>query len=66
MYLTCCIASSMSSLSKTASNAETWSHVAFAWRYVEASKNEPKINDERMTVNAMIFAIFTEFADRNL
>jgi hypothetical protein len=33
---------------------------------VEASKNEPKMNDERMTVKAMIFAIFTEFADRNL
>lgn len=49
-----------------ASSADTWSQVAFAWRYVEASMNEPKISDERMTVQATILAIFTELAWRSL
>lgn len=49
-----------------ASKAETWSHVALAWRYVDASINDPKMNDDKMTVNATIFAIFTEFAWRSL
>ena len=63
---TCCIASSINSLSKTASNADTWSQVALACKYVDASKNEPKIMDDKIIVNEIILAIFTEFVDRSL
>lgn len=62
----CCIDSNISSFSRMASSADTWSQVALACRYVDASRNEPKMIDESMTVKATILAIFTEFAWRSL
>lgn len=62
--LTCCSVSNINSFSRIESNVCIWSHDARACKYVEAKINAPKMIDDAMIVNPMIFAIRTELVSR--